>query len=714
MHRVRWILTIGWFLLIFLLFYDPWTEWFTIPGNMFSILALDPTLDPNVCVQRQGVCMVEYPYAIGPRFFWAAVVPSAIFILLVLGHECWRRICPLGFLSQLPRALGWQRHRLKVNQSTGLTRKELVKVDKDSWLGRNHLWLQFGFFYLGLCIRLLFVNSDSIALGIFLLLTIASALTVGYLFSGKSWCQYFCPMAPVQKIYSEPRALLNSTAHIGEKQKITQSMCREVGQDGKEKAACVACQAPCVDIDAERTYWELITRPDQRWLHYAYFGITVGFYVYFYLYAGNWDYYYSGAWTHEEDQLSNLLKPGFYIADHAIPIPKLFAVPLTLGLFCLGGYWIGVQLEKQLKAFFLRRKRAVSLELIRHKMFTLCTFLVFNVFFMFGGRPTINLLPEPVQYTFTMLIAVTSSLWLYRTWERSPAMYQRESLATRLRKQLHKMNLDVGKFLAGRSLDNLTADEVYVLAKILPDFSQTKRLQMYKGILREAIDDGYVDPINSLENFQQMRQELSISEQDHETCLTELMQEYPELFNPNHRRSREESLRLTSYRENLIEAILSAWNEQPGRLEELMKAFSEDTSPEAVEKILNTLSPENRAAIQTIRQNYGISAEDEVDALRHTEPQQLWQSIAERTGLSNYLKSGGEAELQRIFQEIDTDGSGAISLTELEEYVQKIDPNIAIAQVASMLACADENHDNQVSYEEFQNFCKLLAKHTRP
>jgi len=39
---------------------------------------------------------------------WGAVVPTSIFILLVFGHEFWRRICPLSFLSQIPRALGWQ------------------------------------------------------------------------------------------------------------------------------------------------------------------------------------------------------------------------------------------------------------------------------------------------------------------------------------------------------------------------------------------------------------------------------------------------------------------------------------------------------------------------------------------------------------------------------------------------------------------------------
>ena len=127
--------------------------------------------------------------------------------------------------------------------------------------------------------------------------------------------------------------------------------CRTVNTEGKEQSACVACHSPCMDIDAERIYWENLTKPEQQWLHYAYFGLTVGYFVYYYLYAGNWEYYMSGSWAHEENQLANLLKPGFYFFNQAIPIPKLVAVPLTIGLFGLLGYWLGRKLENLYKAY---------------------------------------------------------------------------------------------------------------------------------------------------------------------------------------------------------------------------------------------------------------------------------------------------------------------------------------------------------------------------
>jgi hypothetical protein len=97
-----------------------------------------------------------------------------------------------------------------------------------------------------------------------------------------------------------------------------------------------------------------------------------------------------------------------------------------------------------------------------------------------------------VQYLFTVVITALSTLWLYRTWQRNPNLYSREGLTSRLRKQLAKLNLDIGRFLEGRSLDDLTVDEVYVLAKILPGFSKEKRLQVYKGVLQEAIEQGDV------------------------------------------------------------------------------------------------------------------------------------------------------------------------------------------------------------------------------
>ncbi|MGD1701181.1 hypothetical protein [Dapis sp. BLCC M229] len=166
-----------------------------------------------------------------------------------------------------------------------------------------------------------------------------------------------------------------------------------------------------------------------------------------------------------------------------VDIPKILAVPITLGLFTFGAIGIGSALEDIYKAHQHRHHQQTDPLIIRHRMFTLCTFFIFNFFFVFSGQSFIQLLPSPLPGLFKVLITVSSSLWLYRTWQRTPSRYQRESLASRLRKQLKKLNLDSAKFLEGRTIDDLSADEVYLLALVLPDLSQGKRLQTYKAML---------------------------------------------------------------------------------------------------------------------------------------------------------------------------------------------------------------------------------------
>lgn len=597
MHSIRWVLTIGWLLLIFSLFYDPISPLLTVPNNTWSPLRINP----DICVKVQGVCLAEKPYPIGAAVFWGMIVPSSIFILLVFGHELWRRICPLSFISQLAIALKLQRQTKRVDSKTGKTRYEIVKIKKDSWLGRNYLYFQFGWLYVGLCSRILFINSDRLVLGLWLLFTIGAAITVGYLYGGKSWCQYFCPMAPVQKIYAEPAGLLASKAHTDERQ-ITQSMCRTINEDGKEQSACVACKSPCIDIDSERSYWDGITQANQKFVYYGYFGLVVGYFVYYYLYAGNWDYYFSGAWAHQENQLATLFSPGFYLFNRPIPIPKIVAVPLTLGFSTWGGYALGRVLEKRYKAYLRNQQKSVTAEEIQHRIFTVCTFVIFNIFFIFGGRPFIVLLPLWLQYTYDVLLVLLSTLWLYKTWRRSPSIYSRESLASRFRKQLGKLKLDISQFLEGRSLDDLNTHEVYVLAKVLPGFTKEKRHQAYKGILKEALEEGYVNTYSSLEVLRQMRTELDISDEEHRIVLGELGVEDPELLNPNRLRDRENLVRLTGYRKAL-ERIVAVKQRQ-----------SKQTT-----SILNVVE-ENHSAIQALRREYSITSQEEEQILAGLDP----------------------------------------------------------------------------------------------
>lgn len=538
MHRVRWGLTLGWFLLIFSLLYDPITPQFTDPSNFGSLFRLKQELDfdPAQCVKIRETCIIQEPYAMSALIWWAMIVPAGIFILLVFGHEFWRRICPLSFLSQIPRALGIQRHRNTIDPITGEIQSNLVTISEDSWLGKNHLYVQFGLFVLGLGIRILFVNSDRNALFAFLIFSILCAVLVGYLYAGKSWCNYFCPMAPVQTVYTGPRALLGSQAHLEKKPAITQSMCRTVNPStGLEQSACVSCKMPCIDIDAEKTYWTELNKPGRRLVQYGYIGMVIAFYLYYFLYAGNWDYYFTGLWTHESKQLANVFDIGFFIYGYAIPIPKFFAVFITFAVLITITFTLGKILEKLYRRYMAWRGSPTSAEHAQHIIFTLFTIASFWTFFAYGARPWINRLPSSFILSFNAVIIAVGAMWMFRTFGRTRAQYDRGSMATSLRKQLQKLNLDAAS-LDGRSLEDLSADEVYTLVKVLPGFSQQLRLETYAGIVQDLLEQQVTDVVGSLDFCKKLRQELQIADSEHFNAIEVIAATHPEVLVPAHTR----------------------------------------------------------------------------------------------------------------------------------------------------------------------------------
>lgn len=526
MHRVRWVLAIGWLLLIASLFYDPITIAWTQPNNWSSPFRVNL----GQCIKIRETCLPQAPFAMGALIWWAMVVPAGIFVILVLGHEFWRRICPLSFLSQIPRALGIQRQRKVIDLVTGEVRREVVTIGENSWLGRNHLYVQFGLFVLGLGLRILYVNSDRVALGIFLIATIVCAMLVGYLYAGKSWCQYFCPMAPVQLVYTGPRSLLGSQNYQQPKATITQSMCRTIEtKTGQEQSACVACKTACLDIDAEKTYWTELSKPGRRLVQYGYLGMVIAFYLYYFLYAGNWDYYFTGAWTHERDQVAKAFDSGFYLYGHIIAIPKALAVFITFAVLIAITLELGLILEKLCRRVITQKGRSISQEQAQHIVFTLFTVTSFWTFFSYGARPSLNRLPEYPLFAFNALIVLVGSLWLYRTLRRTRTQSERENMTTSLRKQLQKLSIDPA-LLEGRSLNDLTPDEIYTLVKVLQGVSQQLRMQTYTGVVLDLLRQQTISASGSFEFCRQLRQDLQLTDADHFSTIEAIAALNPELL----------------------------------------------------------------------------------------------------------------------------------------------------------------------------------------
>ena len=538
-HTIRYVLVVGWVLLIASLFFDPISATLTDPNTSFFSPLKDNLInlaqDPETCIRVQDKCLPGTPYQAGARIFWGFIVPIGFGIVFVLGHEFWRRICPLYFLSQIPRALGM---------------KPKKQISQNKWLTENHLYLQFALFFIGLNMRILFVNSARPVFGGFLVFTIGAAIVMNLFYGGRSWCHYVCPFGMVQMVLTGPRGLLGSEAQKEPPRTITQSMCRTFDKEtNSEKITCISCKSPCMDIDSEKAYWEQIHKPGRRVVQYGYLGLVVGYFVYYFLYSGNFRYYFSGAWTHEAGQVSKIFNPGFYIAGQAIPIPKLFATPLTLGVIAAVFYFGISQLEKIYGATVKKQHPEFDRKIITHRVFTLVTFLAVNFFYIYGGRPEILRFPFIVQMIFNALVVLVSTLWLVRTWGRTDNQYKKESIADKLRRQLKKLKIDFARVLGGRTLDDLKADELDLLAQVVPQVTKQDRVQVYKGVLEESLQSGNMDATNSLKALQGVRQRLEVSEEEHYALLTELGIDDPSLLRSPQEYAQEDRLRIESYKE---------------------------------------------------------------------------------------------------------------------------------------------------------------------
>jgi hypothetical protein len=510
MHRFRLLLTISWLILIVSLFFDQYTPYLT--ANHID--------NARQCIFFQGHCLSPKGYRLGTRIFWGMIVPCSIVIVLVFGHEAWRRICPLSSVSQLANAVGLQRRR-KIGDSKKTTRYEPIKISKDSWLGRHALTVQFCLLFVGLTIRLLFTNSDPILLGIYLVLTLFAAITVGYLYGGKTWCHYFCPMAPVQVVFTGPSGLLGSSANLKRVSPISQSMCRTTNKTGEEKSACIGCKQSCFDIDAEQAYWDGIQNFDRKLVYYGYVGLVLGFFLYFMLYSGNEDYLANGVWN-ETDQLAMLFKPGIYIFNKAIPLPKLVAAPLTLFFFSGSTYYLGIMLENFYKQYAKQFNLYQNLEHAQSQIFAACAFLAFNLFMALGVQPSLSWIPTAVQdrIIYPALISVVS-IWTGLTLCRKPDDYIKERSYNSMLRQAKKLNIDFARILDGRTLEDLKTNELHFILKIIPVLTHEQNLQLYKGCLKEVYAQDSHTSLD-VEVLKTIRKQLKINEQDQQLILIEL------------------------------------------------------------------------------------------------------------------------------------------------------------------------------------------------
>lgn len=511
-------------------------RWLLISGWMVLLVSL---LIPAVPLQ-------------GNRLFWGTVVPAGVLIIGAISHELWRRLCPLAFVSQLAGALGLQRTR------PGKGKKpELVMVKADSWLGRHHVELQWSLLIAGLCLRLLGGNSDPHWLALWLLLTLLAAMVMGWAYGGKAWCQYVCPMGPVQTVLTGVRGPLGTTAHVAAPSRITQSMCRTLTEEGKERSACVACQTPCIDIDAERGFWQnLQGKRGLGWAWYSYPGLVAAF---FSLMEWNAEdhgldhplgYIRSGIWAQDRGLADRAWLP---FADFGV-LPRLLVIPLVL----TAAAWLSVFCCRWVEGLLTRQGEGEGVPTAReravHRTRLLASYVAINLFFWFT---------DPLQGVFganggqlvRSLVLLLTSIGLFRGWGRDQATYRRESTSDSLRRQLRELpGLEAA--LDGRSLDALSPGEVFTLVKAMPAVGLVQARRVYGEVMEEMLRSGRLDQPQSLLELQELRQSLQLDDDDHHAVVALLGKEHPELLEKTSLERQSDDLREEVAQSSLADFLL--------------------------------------------------------------------------------------------------------------------------------------------------------------
>jgi hypothetical protein len=453
----------------------------------------------------------------GNRLVWTVAIASLPFFWMAFGYHLWRRICPLAVMGQLGRLFG---------------RPGARKMG--DWMGKHYVLVQLAVMIVALTLRLVATNGSDVWLAGFLGVVVVTAIVVSFVYSGKTWCNFLCPVGLVEKIYTEPARGASPPPELT-------SQC----------APCVACKKHCPDIDLEQGYWKEATERPRRIAYFAWPGIVVAFYVYYYLVSGTWSYYFSGAWAYERDLAGHAFDAGFTFAP---AIPRIVAAPLTLVAFGITSFAVFAVIEKLVLAARMKKlaanpsdeaKTAVVAR-VRHGMLAVCGLVGFNAFYCFAGQPSLQKLPGWVVTGWGLIVVFASTAIFVRRITRREDQYVHEKFAQKILK----------KWEWGDAPPSDDLKDIYLLHT-----ERTKqreaRLRAYKETVREMVADGLVTK-NEMQLLDSLRAQLGISDKDHQKIIGELSVEDRQLFDPAYQGSVETRLAREQYRKDLERLVVEA------------------------------------------------------------------------------------------------------------------------------------------------------------
>lgn len=452
----------------------------------------------------------------GRRILWTVIIALLPIFWVLFGYHIWRRICPLAVVAQLGRYLG----------APGGRRM-------GPWLSSNYIYLQLGLLFVALSLRLVAINGNEVALAGFFVVVVVSAIAIGFVYTGKTFCNYVCPVGLVEKMYTEPSRL--------------------AGKSNSQCAPCTACKKHCPDIDLEGGYWKEMDAEPRRLAYFVWPGVVLGFYAYFYFVAGSWDYYFSGAWAYESGQTEWLFEPGLTFARS---IPVVAAAPLTLLVFGAASYALFATGER-IAIAALRPKPSNDdeeappvptelVEKVRHRALVVSGFIAVNIFYFYGGQPTLREGPGWGATAFSVIVVFVTAAMFFRRWNRSETDHVQEKFAQKILK----------RWEWGEEPPSDNLQDIYLLHS-----ERTKqreaRLRAYKETVRELVADGVVTR-GELVILDSLRAQLGVSDKDHDKVLNQLSDEERQLFDPEYQGSVEQNLQRQQYERDLERAVIAA------------------------------------------------------------------------------------------------------------------------------------------------------------
>jgi hypothetical protein len=476
------------------------------------------------CALAVFVAVPVFAYFAQPwagRVVWTMVVAALPLFIVLVGYHRWRRICPLAFFAQIPVRARWPGTRRA-----------------SAWTESNYYLITFAIFFVSLWLRLIATNGDGQAIAGFFILLSGAAMLFGSLFTGKTWCNYICPVSFVEKIYTEPHGL------------------RETENSQCEK--CSACKKFCPDINEENGYWKEISLPAKRFVYFAFPGTVFAFYFYYYLQAGSWEYYFGGRWTNEPHLIRTAFFPGqdpgtagfFFLPA----VPRAVAAALTLAAFALLSFAVFVLLERILGRWLLKRERQPDAQRTRHLAFSIAAFTAFVIFYSFAGQPSLRKLTMvPALQLASIVVVLTATLFLVRRLRRTPKDFAEETLARSILKRW--------EWTDAKPRDLREAFLIHTIRTRESARESARVVEAYKDSVREVLANGFVtrDDVQLLEH---LRGQLQIKKSDHEKVMAALAEEdRAVLSDPAQQITAEKRLQLGTYAQALkkhLEKVIAA------------------------------------------------------------------------------------------------------------------------------------------------------------